>query len=254
MPPTLLLSPLDDVLAGARSLSSADQLAGRCIFCMSSVQTLKATRPRSIFVKASMAVGVPHNLTNIGSADWNPIFRRACTDPAARGCPLRGPVSAPSPPKARSSRRISHDPPNAWYLGATRTANLKSNDHRGHALPGLRECIYGGFFPLTPLRRRGLVSDCARLPDGRWIVTGRLACGAEYIWDVMSGKLRREIAGHSEVIVAAAFDPTSTRLVTVSTALDEEIYIWDLETGQVSLTLDLPTKLTFAIRKGSVFA
>ena len=80
-------------------------------------------------------------------------------------------------------------------------------------------------------------------PDGCWVVTGRLASGVGYIWDVVSGKLRREIAGHSGVIVAAAFDPTSTRLVTAFTALEEPIYVWDVETGQLSLTLDLPTNL-----------
>ena len=71
-------------------------------------------------------------------------------------------------------------------------------------------------------------------PDGRWLASGCFPCNY-YIWDVTSGALHKFIPpgdpGSFRMLdIAAAFDPTSTRLATISR--HEAVEIWDVETGR----------------------
>ncbi|KAI1781618.1 WD40-repeat-containing domain protein, partial [Ganoderma leucocontextum] len=71
-------------------------------------------------------------------------------------------------------------------------------------------------------------------PDGRWLASWSLPCNY-CIWDVASGTLHKyiqpdDIGTFRMMDIAATFDPTSTRLATVSR--NDAVEIWDVETGR----------------------
>ena len=75
-------------------------------------------------------------------------------------------------------------------------------------------------------------------PNGRW-----LASGQEYnicsIWNVLLGTLHKELRGQTDVLNAAAFDPTST---CIATAFDHDtVRIWDVETGESLFVMEQHT-------------
>ncbi|MEO0562460.1 MAG: hypothetical protein AAF125_10115, partial [Chloroflexota bacterium] len=51
-----------------------------------------------------------------------------------------------------------------------------------------------------------------------------------YLWDVASGEIIHELAGHSDWVNSLAFSPDGTQIV--STSLDPTVYVWDVETGE----------------------
>jgi WD40 repeat protein len=73
-------------------------------------------------------------------------------------------------------------------------------------------------------------------PDGRWMASERAdQKGLIDIWDVASGRLRFQLAGHSHSIQCLAFSPDGTRLV--SSSVDQTAKLWDMATGFEVLTL-----------------
>ncbi|KAI1791035.1 WD40-repeat-containing domain protein [Ganoderma leucocontextum] len=98
----------------------------------------------------------------------------------------------------------------------------------------------------------------ASSPDGRWIVTsaspdpksavvGTHRC---HVWNVESGKLHRELRGHAELVGAAAFDPGSTRIVTLSDRAT--ICICYVETGEELLVLKEQEAIYIRVRPSLV--
>lgn len=76
--------------------------------------------------------------------------------------------------------------------------------------------------------------DLAFSPDGKYLVT----TGGEEIprlWDVNSGKLLRELKGHTETVSRAAFSPDGRFIVTASN--DKTARLWETATGKLVETL-----------------
>lgn len=92
----------------------------------------------------------------------------------------------------------------------------------------------------APLERR--IRSIAFSPDGRWLVTGSLACITE-VWDVTTGDCLKQLRGHSQPVTSVAFSPrlndeaskASTLLATGSQ--DHTLRLWNLETGESIHTL-----------------
>src|SRR5205823_1177080 len=55
------------------------------------------------------------------------------------------------------------------------------------------------------------------------------------LWDVATGKLRRELTGHRSLVTDAEFSPDGTRLVTASA--DHDSRVWDVRTGDLEHVL-----------------
>ncbi len=89
----------------------------------------------------------------------------------------------------------------------------------------------------APLPKRlfglGSLSAAAVSPDGRHLATGGES--AAYLWDLESGTVRHRLPDHRTEVLALAFSPDSTRLVTV--ARFGSIIIWSVETGARLKTL-----------------
>jgi WD40 repeat protein/tRNA A-37 threonylcarbamoyl transferase component Bud32 len=79
----------------------------------------------------------------------------------------------------------------------------------------------------------GPVTDLSFSPDGNLIATA----GGDHLrlWDAHSGKLVRELVGHTDWVPSAAFSPDGSRVLSGSA--DHTARIWDLHTGATLLTL-----------------
>ncbi|MEZ4705574.1 MAG: BTAD domain-containing putative transcriptional regulator [Caldilineaceae bacterium] len=87
----------------------------------------------------------------------------------------------------------------------------------------------------------GRVRCLAFSPDGHTLVSGATDRNL-YLWDVASGELSQTLTGHSDWVLAVAFQPgaePSSRLLASSSA-DETIKIWDLQSGACLQTLRPP--------------
>ncbi|NJO92738.1 MAG: hypothetical protein HC831_30040 [Chloroflexia bacterium] len=71
-------------------------------------------------------------------------------------------------------------------------------------------------------------------PDGKKIVTTSHDKLAK-IWDVNSGKLQSDLAGHEGSVSHAIFTATGSLIVT--TSYDNTVKIWEVATGKVKLNL-----------------
>jgi WD40 repeat protein len=71
-------------------------------------------------------------------------------------------------------------------------------------------------------------------PDGKLIAT-ETATFTVRLWDIASGKMVRELSGHTDAISGLAFYPGGK--ILLSTALDGRLCIWDISTGTLKGTL-----------------
>ncbi len=72
-------------------------------------------------------------------------------------------------------------------------------------------------------------------PDGRCIATGGSGLGIS-LWDAATGKLQRTLEGQATPIAALAFSPDGKSLASC-TALGNDVWLWDLDSGQPLLIL-----------------
>jgi Tol biopolymer transport system component len=90
------------------------------------------------------------------------------------------------------------------------------------------------------LAAQGFVNSLAFSPDGRLLAlaTGQAWCGGAHdvqIWDVASGKLKRMLEGHSDVVQGVAFSPDGRLLASGSS--DKTVMLWDVASGKLKRTL-----------------
>jgi small GTP-binding protein len=83
------------------------------------------------------------------------------------------------------------------------------------------------------------VQVVAFAPDGRTLATGLFGLVPDVtvnLWDASSGKLLRKLEGHSNVVLAAAFDTHG--LVVASGSADTTVKLWDVRSGKLLRTLE----------------
>jgi WD40 repeat protein len=72
-------------------------------------------------------------------------------------------------------------------------------------------------------------------PDGRQVATAG-ADGTARVWDVASGKLRRVMRGHTQIVSSVQFSPDGSRLLTGSP--DGTARVWRVDTGAQIRSVD----------------
>jgi WD40 repeat protein len=87
---------------------------------------------------------------------------------------------------------------------------------------------------LRTLPRGGTIDGAAFSPDGQSIVTAGGGPVAK-VWDVASGRLKKELRGHANDIIDAELSPDGTKIVT--TSFDNTAKEWDSATGGLLATL-----------------
>jgi WD40 repeat protein len=76
-------------------------------------------------------------------------------------------------------------------------------------------------------------------PDGKYIASGGTIDKIIKLWDVKTGKLLKELKGHTSVIYSLQFSPDGIKLLSASGKCDEfnltddKIKLWDVSTGKV---------------------
>lgn len=74
-------------------------------------------------------------------------------------------------------------------------------------------------------------------PDGKMVASWDIFVGMNIsIWDVTTGKLRRDLKGHTGLIKRVIFSPDSSKLASWS-ADEQSIRLWDVATGKQKHTL-----------------
>ncbi len=81
-------------------------------------------------------------------------------------------------------------------------------------------------------------------PDGRYIVSTDVS-RVNLLWDVSTQQQVRTLGGNASYLRSLVFTPDSTRLI--GGADDTEIYIWDIETGELLPTVPFPQKTSARI-------
>lgn len=76
-------------------------------------------------------------------------------------------------------------------------------------------------------------------PDGRLLATGSYDRTA-VVWDARSGRARRTLRGHTDLVGSVAFLPGGRTLMTGSS--DTTVRLWDAESGELLRTLLVPGK------------
>jgi WD40 repeat protein len=66
-------------------------------------------------------------------------------------------------------------------------------------------------------------------PDGRVLLSGHFG-GAVRLWDARSGKLLRQMDGHTSFVMTATFSPDG--LLAASSGNDRTVRVWDVRTGK----------------------
>jgi WD40 repeat protein len=87
------------------------------------------------------------------------------------------------------------------------------------------------------LPNRKSVSGLALAPDGRTMAIYSLYEQEIHLWDWETGKLLRILKGHSRPPVSVQFSPDGQLLA--SSSPDRTIKLWQVETGNVSQTLEV---------------
>ncbi len=88
------------------------------------------------------------------------------------------------------------------------------------------------------------IHSLAFSPDGRQLISAGNARDIQ-VWDVASGKLVRELHGHSDEVFAAIFHPDGRRIV--SAGRDRIIRVWDPATGDEMAQLLGHTNYIFSL-------
>jgi WD40 repeat protein len=88
------------------------------------------------------------------------------------------------------------------------------------------------------LKQPTKVLGLAIAPDGRTIATGN-EDGTVRLWDVASGRQRRVLRGHDELVRCVAFAPDGLALASGGWQ-DGKVNLWDLAAGQLRATLGGP--------------
>ena len=75
------------------------------------------------------------------------------------------------------------------------------------------------------------VSDIAYSPDGKTLAA---ACDdwKVRLWDVATGALKNTLIGHTSTVVSVAYSPDGTTLVSSAWFSDNNLHLWDAETGE----------------------
>ena len=68
-------------------------------------------------------------------------------------------------------------------------------------------------------------------PDGEKIITSSSENCVAKIWEVKTGKLLKDICGHSKIITSAQFLPDNNKIITMPT--NSYIQIWDITKGEL---------------------
>jgi WD40 repeat protein len=85
-------------------------------------------------------------------------------------------------------------------------------------------------------------------PDGRTLATSRFQSGIVTLWDAAGGRERMTLPAHVQQVVATAFSPDSR---TLATGDNEQIKLWDVETGRVIAEFEGSAQLlSLAFAKG----
>lgn len=89
---------------------------------------------------------------------------------------------------------------------------------------------------LIPAHLERRIRSIAFSPDGRWLVTGSLACITE-IWDVLTGDRIQQFRGHSQPVTCVAFAPSAhldqprESALVATGSQDQTLRLWNVETG-----------------------
>jgi WD40 repeat protein len=80
----------------------------------------------------------------------------------------------------------------------------------------------------------GIVASIDVSPDGRLLASAG-PDNVVKLWDLVSGKLLRNLHGHSDVVSCVVFNPSGS--ILASGSVDSTIRLWDVATGNVLKTL-----------------
>ncbi|WP_255355875.1 WD40 repeat domain-containing protein [Frankia sp. CpI1-P] len=126
------------------------------------------------------------------------------------------------------------DPTGSWAVAACRDGTLPRWDvMTGHPLPPLAAPPAPTDVSGPPVPR-GAVEACAVSPDGRWVAAGGEGRTVR-LWEVATGRLRRELAGHTDGVLGVAFSPDGGLLA--SAAADHTVRVWLVGDGASVATL-----------------
>ncbi|MCI0463116.1 MAG: serine/threonine protein kinase [Gemmataceae bacterium] len=105
-------------------------------------------------------------------------------------------------------------------------------DHRGWEWHYLKGLCHRDLLTLTGHTDR--VASVGFSPDG----TGLASAGADHtvkVWDLSTGRVRRQLTGHTDAVHSLAFIPDGSRLASASQ--DQTVRVWNPATGQELLKL-----------------
>jgi WD40 repeat protein len=97
-----------------------------------------------------------------------------------------------------------------------------------------------GNFVKTLARQGGVVGSLAFSPDGRTLLSTCGYSGCQYsqhIWNIDTGKELVSYTKHDNVVNASAFSPDG-RLAATAGGNQEQIHVWDTQTGQTKAVLE----------------
>ncbi|VTR96683.1 (myosin heavy-chain) kinase : Uncultured bacterium genome assembly Metasoil_fosmids_resub OS=uncultured bacterium PE=4 SV=1: Sigma70_r2: Sigma70_r4_2: WD40: WD40: WD40: WD40: WD40: WD40: WD40: WD40 [Gemmata massiliana] len=130
-----------------------------------------------------------------------------------------------------------------------------SADGKTLATPGRKEIV---FHDLATGARAGVppgpeqVSAVAFAPNGKTLAAGA-PDGRVYLYDRVTGELRRELRGDGNAVTSVAFAPDGKTLA-VTAGLSESVRIWDAASGEPVRTLTRPDKDGFGFASAVAYA
>ena len=91
----------------------------------------------------------------------------------------------------------------------------------------------------------GPIWSLAISPDGRSLAAAGYRSNMVYLWDVASGKKRRDLRGHTNRLWSVAF--SSDGRLLASAAADRTVRVWDAVNGQLQSQIDVPAEFPWLI-------
>lgn len=98
----------------------------------------------------------------------------------------------------------------------------------------------------TLSQHTGKVSWMVTHPDGTRLATGS-ENGEVFLWELPSGQLKKRLAGHSGKVTDLEFKGNEL----VSAAYDGTVSLWNIQTGTLVKTWNLPANGSYPVRKGN---